>query len=53
MVKVFYKDEEIEVNDLRLTWRDHFGRTCSGDLFDYRGSEINDALCEYEAGEGW
>lgn len=53
MVKVFYKGEEIDVKDLYLEWHDHFGQPCSGDLDDYRGSEVDDALCEYEASEGW
>lgn len=53
MVKVFYKGEEIDIKDLYLEWHDHFGQPCSGDLDDYRGSEVNDAISEYEAGEGW
>lgn len=53
MVKVFYKGKEININDLRLTWGDHFGRICSGNLMNYRNSEVNDAISEVEAGEGW
>lgn len=53
MVKVFYNGEEINVNDLTFEWEDHFGRPYSGDLIDYRNSEVNDAISEFEAGEGW
>lgn len=53
MVKVFYKGEEIDVKDLHLEWHDHFGQLCSGDLDDYRGSEVDDTISEFEAGEAW
>ena len=53
MEKVFYKGKEIDLPDLRIEWDDNFGHHCTGDLFDYRASEVNDALSEYAACEGW
>lgn len=53
MEKAFYKGKKIDLKDLRIEWHDHFGRPCTGDLLDYRASEVDDAICEYEAGEGW
>lgn len=51
--KVLYKGEEINPNDIELTWTDCFGVMNQGSIEDYGISERNDAWGECEAGEGW
>lgn len=53
MVKVFLNGKEINVGDLKIEWKDHFGRICNGDLTDYRNSEVDDAICEFDGGYDW
>ena len=54
MIKeIRYKGQVVNLNDIEITWTDHFGEVKRGDIEDYAWSEIDDAIVEHEAGEGW
>lgn len=51
--EVKYKGQIINLNDIEVTWTDHFGEVMTGTIEDYGYSERSDAWSECEAGEGW
>ena len=54
MIKeIRYKGQLVNLNDIGVTWTDHFGDVKKGNIEDYAWSETDDALAEFEAGEGW
>lgn len=54
MIKeIRYKGQVVNLNDIVITWTDHFGDVKRGNIEDYAWSETDDALAEFEAGEGW
>ena len=54
MIKeIRYKGQVVNLNDIEITWTDHFGDVQSGNIEDYAWSSRNDAISEFSAGEGW
>ena len=54
MIKeIRYKGQLVNLKDIVITWTDHFGDVKNGNIEDYAWSKTDDALAEFEAGEGW
>lgn len=51
--RVFYKGKEIDIKDIVVVWSDNFGRPESGTINDFAYSRVNDAVGEFEAGDGF
>lgn len=51
--KVLYKGEEINPNDIELTWTDRFGEKLTGSIEDFGIENYQEGYSECEAGEGW
>jgi len=43
MLYIFYNDQEVDANDIRLTWNNADGVVCSGDIANFKESVEADA----------